>query len=243
VLPPVIGLTLGRSTNQNGFPIFMIMEAYIHALQRNGACPVMVPPGLTEQDFAALMPRLDGLLFTGGGDVHPKYYGGKNHPLLDGVDQERDQLEVSLAQSAIDLRIPFLGICRGLQVINVALGGTIYEDILDQLPGALQHSNYPAYPRSYPAHPISIQQGSQLESILGARQARVNSLHHQGIKELSPHLVATAFAPDGIVEAFEYSDHPFGIGVQWHPEWLKDETSMDPLFQAFIRAAQDRKHG
>ena len=90
----------------------------------------MVPPGLTEQDFGALLPRLDGLLFTGGGDVHPKHYGGKNHPLVDGVDQERDELELSLAQALVFQKIPFLGICRGLQVINVALGGTIYEDIL-----------------------------------------------------------------------------------------------------------------
>jgi putative glutamine amidotransferase len=235
---PIIGVTTYSFTNNSGQPQFALNQAYVSSLVRAGACPVLVPSALPEDLLPALLSRLDGLLFSGGGDVQPERYGSQPHPLVSEVDEYRDNLEIDLVNRAVQAGLPFFGICRGLQVINVALGGSLYEDILDQRPGSLMHQNVSEHPRHYLAHSIQARPGSGLEQILGSPAGQVNSLHHQGIRDLAPGLTATAHAPDGIIEAIELPGYPFGLAVQWHPECLQAHPPMQALFRAFVLAAQ-----
>ena len=238
-MQPIIGLTTYRFKNQYGLPQLAINEAYTAALSLAGAIPLLIPLGLSEGALEAALARLDGVVFTGGGDVHPERYGSQEHPLVDGVDADRDRVEIFLLKRVLQAGLPFLGICRGLQVINVAMGGSLYEDVLDQRPNALRHQFFPEMPRNYLAHPVEVVSGSRLAGILGDGPAQVNSLHHQGILSLASGLQAAAFAPDGLVEACEVAGHPFGLAVQWHPEWLQEHGSMRNLLKAFVSAAQE----
>jgi putative glutamine amidotransferase len=238
---PLIGITIYRSTNKNGLPINAVNESYIQALIQAGAAPVLIPLNLPEAALQALLDRLDGVLFTGGGDIAPELFGEQLHTRMYDVDTDRDRIEIHLVQALADQQRPFLGICRGIQVINVALGGTLYTDIADQHAGALRHDNYPNIPRDYLAHPVQINETSRLALILGKTGVEVNSLHHQAIRQPAAALTTTAYAPDGIIEAVELPDHPFGVGVQWHPEHLQDYEPMRALFKAFVQAAQSRK--
>lgn len=236
---PLIGLTTFRHQSNLGLSQLSITEAYVKAISSAGAAPLLIPLGLPDEILQAIFNRLDGILFTGGGDVHPENYQGQEHPLLDEVDTDRDRVEIELIHRAWSSNLPFLGICRGLQVINVALGGTLYEDILDQRPASQRHQYWPEKPRNYLAHPVFIEPHSRLAAILGENHPQVNSFHHQGIRTLAPDLQATAFAPDGIIEGVELIDHPFALAVQWHPEWLvPDDIAMRRLFQEFVTAAQ-----
>jgi len=209
---------------------------------RAGATPVLIPLGVSDSALAELARRLDGVLFSGGGDVHPQRYGSMPHPKVTYVDEDRDRIELNLVQLAVAKDLPFLGICRGLQLINIALGGSLYEDILEQHPEAQKHDYFPGYPRNHLAHPVEIEGGSLIAQIVGLETAEVNSLHHQGIRRLASGLKATAIAPDGIIETVELSDFPFGLAVQWHPEWLSEHLAMRLLFEAFVQAADRSKH-
>lgn len=240
---PIIGITTRKDLTPAGLPAVMVLQVYIHAIVQAGGVPVLIPSDLTEAGWNELRTRLDGILFTGGGDIAVERFAGLPHPKVGGVDEARDEIELGLARSAAESGTPFLGICRGLQVINVALGGTLYTDILDQAPGALNHSyeNPEVFKeRTQLVHPVDIQPDSLAGKILGGSLLQVNSLHHQGIKELAPGLRASAFAPDGIIEAVELPGHPFGLAVQWHPEWLTDQSATLRLFKAFVEAASAR---
>jgi putative glutamine amidotransferase len=232
----LIGLTGFRETNQYGHPQISVNEAYIKAITNAGASPLIIPLGLSETQLELILTRLDGIVFTGGGDIQPQCYGNQPHPLVSEVDTDRDRVEIHLVQRAIESRLPFLGICRGLQVVNVALGGTLYEDILDQRPAAIQHQYYPDWPRNYLAHTVRVEKDSRLQKILGMTEPMVNSLHHQGIDQLATSLQATAYAPDGLIEAFELTGDSFGLAVQWHPEWLQEYLPMQAIFQALVQA-------
>jgi putative glutamine amidotransferase len=235
--PPLIGITAPRILNSAGAPMTALNEVYTRAVARAGAVPVIIPVGLPDEILQALLPHVDGVLFSGGGDVETSRYHGLDHPCVGDVDPDRDRIEVLLVEQVVQRGTPFLGICRGIQVINVALGGTLYSHILDQHAGALKHDYYPDYPRDYPAHEVTITTGSRLAEILGVTQVPTNSLHHQAIQQPAPGLRVLAHAPDGIVEAVEYTGHPFGLGVQWHPEWMPDSLPMQALFRAFTSAA------
>lgn len=234
---PIIGITTSRTTSSLGVPLFSAAQAYVEAVTQAGGAPVLLPMGLDENTLQTLINRLDGILFSGGGDIQPELYGSQSHPKVDEVDHDRDRVELWLVQQVLRRKQPFLGICRGFQVINVALGGSLYEDILDQHPSAQQHQFFPGHPRNHLAHSVQVQAGSRLATILGAESLQVNSLHHQGVRNLAPALQANAYAPDGILEGLEIPDHPFGIAVQWHPEWLRDDPVMQRIFRAFILAA------
>lgn len=236
---PIIGVTMTRMMSVYGYPLHIVTEAYIRAVTNAGACPLLIPLGQPEKNLKTIFAKLDGILFTGGGDIHPDQYHSSPHPLVDEVDKERDQIEIFLVKESIEKNLPFLGICRGIQVINVALGGTLYEDLVDQRPASLRHSYFPEFPRQYLAHKIQIEPQSQLAGILGRSSAPVNSLHHQGLKLLAPGLRASAYAPDGLVEACEIPSHRFGLAVQWHPEWLPEEAAMPTLFEHFVAAAKE----
>jgi putative glutamine amidotransferase len=218
-------------------------QNYVQALSAAGAAPLLVPLSLPEFQLLELFERLDGILFTGGGDIHPRYFNMPMDELVDSVDEDRDRTEMLLLEQAVARSRPFLGICRGFQLVNVGLGGSLYTDIQAQHPGAQKHDYYPAPPRDLLAHEVTVAPGSRLHTILGGEQVPVNSLHHQGVRELAPGLQLTATAPDGIIEALELPGHPFGLAVQWHPEWLQAHAPMQALFQSFVQACQARAQG
>jgi putative glutamine amidotransferase len=234
---PLIGITTSRVYNRYGFSQIAVTEAYVKAVSRAGGTPLLIPLGLPDAAYPTLLEHLDGILFTGGGDVQPERYGGQPHPLVSEIDPDRDRVEISLLKDCLTGNKPFLGICRGLQLINVAMGGSLYEDLQMQHPLAQRHQFFPEKPRTFPAHGVQIEPESRLAGILGSTQTEVNSLHHQGVRQLAAGLLASAHAPDGVIEAFELPDYPFGLAVQWHPEWMQDRESMRALFQAFNQAA------
>jgi putative glutamine amidotransferase len=236
---PVIGVTTMRRKNQVGMQLSSLAEAYVEALVQVGVCPLLIPNQLPEAAVEALLPRLDGVVFTGGGDIKTSYYQEEEHPKVSGVDPDRDRVELLLLERVVNDGMPFLGICRGLQVINVGLGGTLYADIADQVPEAEKHDFYKDWERDYLAHPVEVGQGTRLAGIIGDGKIEVNSLHHQAVDKVAPELVVTATAPDGIVEAIEIPEHPFGLAVQWHPEWLTAHSTMRALFAAFAAAVEE----
>lgn len=235
---PLIGVTSNFSPSNDGrMGTIVVGEAYIQAVLRAGGLPIVIPVGLSDDELSSLFSRLDGVLLTGGGDIDPKQFQGVAHPRVYGIDARRDRIEVALVKLAADSGKPFLGICRGIQVINVALGGTLYTDVADQMAGATRHDFYPDIPRDYLAHYVSIAPGSRLAGCLGGEKFEVNSLHHQGIERLADSLVAVAHAADALIEGVELPGHPFGLGVQWHPECLQDYEPQRQLFQALVKAA------
>ena len=232
----LIGITCGMKT-QAGKKVISIPEAYIRAVIRAGGLPVIIPETVSAAELEGLRQRLDGLLLTGGADVDPARFNGKPNPKVYGIDAQRDEVEINLARLAASTGWPFLGICRGIQVINVALGGTLFTDITDQLPEALKHDYDSDSERALEAHLVQLETGSTLAHILGGDTVRVNSLHHQGIEKIAAGLRPIGTAPDHLVEAVELPGHPFGLGVQWHPEAMPDSLQMQALFRAFIEAA------
>ncbi len=237
---PIIGLTPSRLDTKYDLPAQGVMQAYMHAVHGAGGIPVILPLDVPVPALTPLLARLDGIIFTGGGDIHPARYGLPLDEYVAHVDGARDRLETDLFAEITRRRMPFLGICRGIQLVNVALGGTLYTDIQAQYPGAHKHDFYPSWPRSYLAHPVRIEKGSALNRILNLEETWVNSLHHQAIRELAAPLRPVAWAPEGFIEGVELPDYPFGLGVQWHPEWLQTHAPMQALFRAFVAAAQGK---
>jgi len=237
-MQPVIGITTFKGEDPDGLPIVMLIEAYVYTVLEAGGVPVLIPSMLAEGGWDALYERLDGVLFSGGGDIAPEYYSGQNHARVAGVDPQRDTVEFSLLRAVIDDGKPFLGICRGIQVVNVGLGGTLYEHLGEQFQSEIDHS-YPSNMRTHLVHEVKIEEGSRIADVVGEPILKVNSLHHQGVRDIAPALHATGFAPDGLVEVVELPDHPFGLAVQWHPEWLTNQRATANLFKAFVDAARN----
>jgi len=235
-MKPLIGITTNQSHNVNWQPTIMLMQSYVNAVIQAGGVPVLIPSLIAEDGWDVVYSRLDGILFSGGGDIALEHFPGEPHPRINEVDPARDAIELNLVKTAASDGKAFLGICRGCQVVNVALGGTLYTHIPDQLPNALDH-DYPGNKRTILVHEVKIEEGTRLADIYGEPIINVNSLHHQGLREIAPSLRAAGQAPDGLVEAIELRDHPFGIAVQWHPEWLTDQESTRNLFRKFIQAA------
>jgi putative glutamine amidotransferase len=235
-MKPLIGITTNQSQNAYGHPTIMLMQSYVNAVIQAGGVPVLIPSLIAEDGWDALYPRLDGILFSGGGDIGLEHFPGEPHPRIDGVDLARDSIELKLVHAAASDGKPFLGICRGCQVINVALGGTLYTHIRDQLPNALDH-DYPGNKRTILVHDVKIEEATHIAEIYGEPIIQVNSLHHQGLKEIGRSLRVAGYSPDGLVEAIELPDHPFGLAVQWHPEWLTDQEPTRNLFRKFVEVA------
>ena len=237
---PLIGLTTRHTDHPtHGWPMVSSPRSYTEALMRTRAIPVLVPLNMEPVLFPDLLSRLDGIIFTGGGDIETSRFDGQPHAKVYGVDMERDAFELELVETVIETGMPFLGICRGFEVINVALGGTLYTHILDQHESALDHSFNPSLPTSHPAHTVELSPNSHLAGIFSTKTITVNSLHHQGAETVGPGLEIDGHAPDGLVEAISLPSHPFGIGVQWHPEWMPEDETQQRLFTAFRIAAAD----
>lgn len=202
--------------------------AYVHALESAGLVPLAVPTMLAAERAGAALAAVRGLVLTGGEDVAPDRYGAMPHPRLGKVDPVRDAAELALIAAARSRRLPILAICRGIQILNVALGGTLYQDLGSERPGSVPHAG------ATTRHAVRVEAGSLLERTLGTQSATVNSRHHQAIRDLAPALKAVAWADDGVIEGAEPADAgaPWIVGVQWHPEDLTERA----LFDGFARA-------
>jgi len=221
-------------------PIYGANQAYIQALIVAGATPLLIPPGLDTPALEAICARLDGLLLTGGADIDPARYGEERLPECGELEPERDELELSLTNMALARDLPTLGICRGMQTLNVAIGGTLYQDIATQLPEAAPHAHITT-PRDYRAHSVAVEGDSRLGAILGASEIQVNSLHHQAVKQPGAGARIVAWSNDGIAEAMELSGKRFAVAVQYHPEELVETDALSRrLFAAFTQACRER---
>ncbi len=213
-------------------------STYLHAIQQAGGVPLPLPPQLSSRAWKRLATGLDGLLLTGGGDIDPALFGEAPHPTLYDVAPIRDTFEANAARWALEQHMPLLCICRGVQVLNVALGGSLYQDVITEPGTPLTHSQ--KEPRDQPTHTVKVAPGSRLADVMGAEEVDVNSMHHQALKALGRGLVATAWAPDQLVEGVEMPEHPsFVLGVQWHPEELIGHSdAARRLFAALVTHAR-----
>ena len=237
---PLIGIPGRRDqSSRSGSPTLAQNRTYVGAVATAGGAPVLIPLDLDEGALRAIYERLNGLLLAGGVDVHPRHYGEAIHEECDQIDEARDAVELTLTRWALAERLPILGICRGIQVLNVAAGGTLYQDIASQVPGSLKHDCWPDYPRNHLAHQVTVNGDSHLAAIFSQSQVAVNSTHHQAVKDLAAGFRIVVRATDGVIEAIESHDHPFALGVQWHPEELaEDAPPMRQLFEDFVSAAR-----
>lgn len=243
--PPVIGITPSLSTDtfpHGTFERYALSTNYVRAVERAGGIPIILPPQVGH--VADVLSLLDGLLLSGGGDIRPSRYGDTTvHPETYGIDDLRDEFELDLTRAALELDLPLLCICRGIQVLNVALGGTLIQDIGDQWETAIEHRQQRrGVPSSEPSHEVDIVAGSLLETVYGSRALAVNSFHHQALKRVAEGLRVVGQAPDGLVEGVECPGKRFVLGVQWHPEMMF-EAHPEHLrpFRALVEAAQDRR--
>jgi putative glutamine amidotransferase len=246
---PLIGIT--TQTLQaiagipEGLPHSVVMnQRYYHAAAMAGAAPVLIPLMDDVDALRAIYDHMDGVLIPGGVDVDPTAFGEQPHEKLGRIDPARDRVELQLVKWAVEDHKPVLGLCRGLQVINVALGGTLYQDLEAEYAGAIKHDYFPNYgfERDYLAHEVAVAPGSRLQHALVDDRMPVNSMHHQGIKRLGRGLAGSATAPDGLIEAAEGVGDSFLVGVQWHPEVFEaTEPNTQHLFSEFIVASRRKR--
>jgi putative glutamine amidotransferase len=240
---PVIGLAVQTLEAGPGRqpPCWSVGQCYVRTLAAAGGLPWLVPLLPDEAVLRAVYDRLDGVLLAGGADLDPAAYGEERHPLCDRPDPARDRTELALARWAAAEGKPLLGVCRGIQALNVALGGSLHQHLAERHGGAIKHDYFSSggeYARDYRPHAVRVAPGSRLGRVLGAEEVPVNSMHHQGIRRLAPGLRATAFAPDGLIEGVEGEGGRYLVGVQWHPEELAEaDPVMMRLFRDFVEAA------
>lgn len=237
---PLIGVPTGREKSQRffGLPLYIMNQTYVRTLENLGALPVLIPLQMSDATLRGIFERLDGLLLPGGEDIDPYAYGEERHAQLGSTDKERDRTEMLLARWALEEGMPILGVCRGVQVINVVCGGSLYQDLTSQLPELAKHDYFPpSFERFRISHQIAIEPDSRLARSLGAVH-EVNSMHHQGIARLGEGLRVVGISEDGLAEALEMAELPFAVGVQWHPEELaKTDQHSAGLFFDFVSVA------
>jgi putative glutamine amidotransferase len=211
---------------------------YPKAIDQAGAIPVVIPP-MAASDLDGLLGRLDGLLLSGGPDLHPSHYGAEPHPELGPTEAALDAFELELLRRADAAGLPVLAICRGLQALNVARGGTLLQHLPADVGGPIAHRQH--QPGRIATHPVRLEPASRLAGALGETALDVNSFHHQAVGALGRGLRAVAWAPDGVIEGLEATDRPFVVAVQWHAETLTGRADHRGLFGAFVAAADQRR--
>lgn len=243
---PLIGVTTQTLQAIDGIPAglpssVVMNQRYYETVASAGGAPVLIPL-LEETDaLRAAYDACAGILIPGGVDLDPATYGEVPHEKLGRIDPDRDRVELQLTRWCIEDRKPLLGLCRGLQVINVAQGGTLFQDIEAQFDGAIRHDYFPThgFERDHISHDVAVAPASRLRSLVAVDHLPVNSMHHQGVKQLGNGLVACALSPDGLIEAVESSNGHWMVGVQWHPEVFEhDDPHTRDLFRGFIDAAR-----
>ena len=229
---PIIGITGNYDSGK-----CTLLEGYYRSVIEAGGTPIIIPPTENTATMASMLDRVDGLIFSGGGDINPLYLGEEPLPQLSSINAVRDSQELLLARLAADRQLPILGICRGLQVMMAAFGGKLYQDIYKEASASLKHSQEAE--RHVATHTVTISEGSKLQQTIKSERLAVNSFHHQAVKEAAPGFAVTALSPDGLIEAVESTTHKSMIGVQWHPECmiLSGDRSMIPLFEWLVGEA------
>jgi putative glutamine amidotransferase len=240
---PVIGISTIDDHDAAGIhaPRFSLNQSYAKAVEAAGGIPILIPQIEEASALRRIYDMLDGIMLPGGLDIHPKYYGQEPHPALDPTDLGLDFVETSILPWALEDDMPVLGICRGEQVVNVVMGGTLIQDIYTQYPTTIDHrESFKRRIRDFLAHDIAIDPESRLRALAGEDRIWVNTSHHQAVDKVAPGLVATAWSPDGIVEAVEAPNHRFLMAVQCHPEemWRKHAWARR-LFKSFVDTAAD----
>jgi putative glutamine amidotransferase len=239
-----IGVTTSEQPGHRG-PQAVVNGAYLAAVERAGATPLLLTPAHDEESLRDLLSLCDGLLLTGGEDVDPARYGEPPHPELDTVSVARDEMELRVLRDAMERGMPVLAVCRGIQLLNVAFGGTLVQDLPSQRPEGLHHVQ--EAPITARWHDARVQPGSRLAGLLGAEELPVNSFHHQAINRVGTGLRPVAWADDGVVEGVETGDGKWVVGVQWHPErGDPDAPEDDPdrrLLRGFVEAAEEGRKG
>lgn len=237
-MKPLIGIpTRSLTIPEDNLLRYTGLATYTRAVELAGGAPILIPLGLNEETRRAIFQRLDGLLIQGGVDIHPREYGEPVESFCGEIDPARDETELGIVRWALAERLPTLGICRGVQIMNVAAGGSLYQDIPAQLNSPIRHSHVKGNPYDLLAHSIEIDAQSTLARALGTTTIEVNSLHHQALKQIAPGFRIIARAPDGIIEGIESTNGMFALGVQFHPEWMIErDPRMVKIFRAFIQA-------
>jgi len=225
---PVIGIT-GNFNELAGE--YLLRDCYVLSISGAGGIPVILPPVEDDSLIDDYIDMCQGFVFSGGGDIDPYFWGELPEWKLGQINPLRDRFELALAKKTLKYRLAVLGICRGCQILSVAAGGSLIQNISSHM------SHYQKAPRSYPFHDIVIRKDSILEKIAGSQRIRVNSFHHQAVKEPGKGMYISACAVDNIIEAVESKEHPFFLGVQWHPECMFDISSFN-LFKALVNAAR-----
>ena len=243
---PTIGVTTQTLQAIDGIPAglptsVVMNQRYYEAVAAAGGAPVLIPLLDDLDALRATYEACAGILIPGGVDMDPATYGETPHEKLGRIDPDRDRVELQLTRWCIEDKKPLLGLCRGLQVINVAQGGTLFQDLDAQLEGGIRHDYFPTYgfERDHLSHEVAVEPSSRLRSLVNLDQLPVNSMHHQGVKQLGRGLVACARAADGLIEAVESTNGHWMVGVQWHPEVFEatDPHTRD-LFRGFVDAAR-----
>lgn len=233
---PLIGVpTFGRNAEGH----FSLPTEFVECIRRAGGIAVLMPPG--EAHLDQWFETIDGLLIPSGGDIDPDLYEGEHHEAIDDVDTERDHDEVDLIHQAIEAELPLLATCRGMQLLNVALGGDLFAHVPDCVDNAIDHRVSDDTARGFGpvAHEVVLDPGSRLAVVLGTNRIGPMSWHHQSVDEVGDGLVVVAHAADGVIEALEMPEHPWLFAVQWHPEiTAADDAIQQRLFDGLVRAAR-----
>jgi len=229
---PVIGITSDVRLEKR--PMYFLFGEYSRAVEAAGGLPLQIPPLADPALVPDVLDAIDGVVIVGGEDIDPRLYGEEPLPTHEPIPSERLAFDLPFAKALLASSMPALGVCYGCQLLAVASGGSLVQDIPTQIPGALEHGG--RYP-SLPMHPITITKGTRVASLLGGPTIQVNSAHHQAPKKLGGRLVATGVAPDGVIEAFEAMGSRFLVGVEWHPELLLDRPEQRRLFEALVENA------
>lgn len=234
---PIIGVTVWKEQN-NANVYEKVNEWNLKAIEDNGGVPVMLHITNNDEIIDEYLNMIDGMFFTGGSDISPLIFGEEPIIGLGEIEYDRDEFEIKLYNKAAEKNIPMLGICRGMQLMNVAAGGTVYQDIYSQRPGTNSHSPKIEFGGNE-YHSVSIKENTMLYEILKTNEIKTNSYHHQAVRDAAEGYTATAYAKDGIIECIESTNLNFAIGVQWHPEVMYDRYPIfSNLFKAFINAAK-----
>lgn len=233
---PIIGLTPSHDTQTNDISM---RPTYLNAVKAAGGIPLVLPLEIEKSDLQDLVNLLDGFLFTGGPDIHPFLFGEETHSDCGNVSTKRDSLELMLLPMVIEQKKPILAVCRGIQLVNIGLGGTIYQDIPSQYPKDFPIAHKQPFYYTIPSHTVTITPQTKLAEICQQPSIKVNSMHHQAVKDVAPGCIVSGVGPDGLIEAIEMPEYPFFIGVQWHPEylWEQDQAAAN-LFSQFIKACK-----
>jgi len=233
-MKPFIGVSCNFAESKDGPGQCTVPAAYTDAVQAAQGVPIIVAPVDALEDARAILDKLDGVIFTGGADIRPHHYGEEMHPKAKLVSERREKFDLMLVKEAIQRDMPVMAICYGCQLLNVAFGGSLYQDVLDQIGTEMPHTGEGA------KHKVKIEKGTRLWDILKSDEIETNSSHHQSVKTVAEPVIVSARAEDGVIEAIESTAHRHILGIQWHPERLTEQEKHMSLFQALVEEAARR---